>query len=226
MPRAVRVLAWAAIAGQVAFVACWILAGALQRDYSHVEQAVSDLGGEVAQHAWVMNAGIVVVGLSVAALAPGLRRTLPARAAGAAAAALFALAGAAIAAHAFLPLQCSLSSEACRDRLEARALSWQTSAHVWAGSGVELLLLATPFAIAAALWRSPSGPAAPTPVGVAALLAGLAGIGLAGATALALRVAGDDAFGLIQRLSLLALHLWIGLVAAGILYASRSRADR
>src|SRR5438046_1531104 len=39
-----RLLVWFALAGQVAFIAAWVVAGALEPRYSAVDQAVSELG--------------------------------------------------------------------------------------------------------------------------------------------------------------------------------------
>src|SRR4051812_37583299 len=75
----VRGLAWAAVAGQVLFVAAWIVAGALDRGYSHLEEGVSALGAKDAAHPLIMNAAIVVLGLSLVALAVAVYRVLPRR---------------------------------------------------------------------------------------------------------------------------------------------------
>src|SRR3712207_4802166 len=91
--RSVRALAWFAIAGQVVFVAAWIVGGALEDGYSHLDHHVSELGADTAANPFLMNAAIVVFGLSLAALAPALLRTLPERRAAKVAAGLFLLAG-------------------------------------------------------------------------------------------------------------------------------------
>src|SRR4051812_36274557 len=41
---AVRRFVWIALAGQVLFVVSWIVGGALEPGYSHIEQGVSELG--------------------------------------------------------------------------------------------------------------------------------------------------------------------------------------
>jgi hypothetical membrane protein len=209
-----RPLAWLAIAVQPLFVALWIVGGALQPHYSHLERDVSDLGSAFAHDPWIVNAGILLLGLSVIALAPGLRRVLPRSRA---AAALFALAGLGFAAMAFLPIDCSFALEACRDRFRAGDVSWQTQGHVWIGLAAMIVMLATPFALARALWRRPAGIMAPAPIASAALAAGLAGL-LIAILAFALQDAGGD--GVNERLQLLALHAWIVLVAVGILHST------
>src|SRR6266496_5310398 len=44
-----RKLVWFALAGQLLFVVSWIVAGALEPGYSHLDQAVSELGGRGAE---------------------------------------------------------------------------------------------------------------------------------------------------------------------------------
>jgi hypothetical protein len=85
-----RPFAWAALAGQLVFVLAWIVAGALEPGYSHVEQGISELAARDATNPWIVGAGIVVLGLSIAALAPGVLAVLPRRRATVLAAALFA----------------------------------------------------------------------------------------------------------------------------------------
>ena len=65
--KSARALAWFAIAAQVAFVAAWIVAGALQDGYSYIDHHVSDLGADGGAHPWIVNTAIVVLGLGVAA---------------------------------------------------------------------------------------------------------------------------------------------------------------
>src|SRR5918999_4178040 len=74
-----RPLAWAAIAGQLALVAAWIVAGALEPRYSHVEHYVSVLGANGAAKPWIVNAGLVVAGPSLARLGAPLVAPLPPR---------------------------------------------------------------------------------------------------------------------------------------------------
>src|SRR2546421_7863037 len=199
----IRAAAWAAIAGQAAFVGSWALAGALQDHYSHLEQGVSDLAGLTARHAWIVQAGFVVFGLSLAALVPGLRALLPRRRAATATALLFLLAGAGFVLVAFFRLDCSLAaSDACADRFHAGLLSWHTSAHLWAGLVAEVALVGTPFALARALW--------PRFAGGAALAVGGSGIAIGTATAIAYAVAaGATPDGLVERLELGFAQAWI-----------------
>lgn len=207
----IRSLVWLAFAGQLMFVVAWIVAGALEPSYSHVEEGVSPLAARDAEHPWIVTAGIVALGLSFVALAAALfgalsrRRLLPV--------ALFGLAGVAIVLAAAFPLDCGFAEERCRSMWEEGELSWQTDAHLWADLVSQALLVLTPFALARALW--------PTTWGLAALVCGAVGLGL---EALFVATWGDDgaAEGLFARIALVPLHAWVVIVGGAVLWATRS----
>src|SRR3954462_12512639 len=155
-----RLLVWAALAGQGAFIASWIVAGALEPHYSGVDQAISELGARTAAHPGVVDAGIVVLGLSFAALGLALPAALPRRRAAVVATTLFVAAGALIVVAGVVRLDCAIGVEPCHGQWRAGALSWHTAVHGGAAFIADLLLAATPFAIAWALWPAPSGAAA------------------------------------------------------------------
>jgi Protein of unknown function (DUF998) len=206
-----RGLVWVAIAGQAAFVASWVVAGALEPGYSGTDQFISELASRTAEHPAIVTAGIVLLGLSFAALGVALGPALPRGRPSLVAAGLFVAAGASIVAGGAFPLDCEIGLDACRERWEDGALSWRTAAHAWAGLAAQLLLLLTPFAVAWALWPAPSG--------IAALGAGLFGVAFA---ALHLAAEGGGAApGVVQRIGLGVLHLWVLIVAVGILYETR-----
>jgi hypothetical membrane protein len=206
-----RRLVWLALAGQVAFIASWVAAGALEPHYSAVKEYVSELGARNAAHPWIVDAGIAVFGASFIALGVALRRALPRRRAAVVACGLFAVAGLGILASGFLQMDCPISVNAhCRALSDAGALSWHHYGHLWTSFGARLLLVATPFAIAAALWPAPSG--------VAALSSGLTGLVIGTLSAFGASPGSD---GLAQRASLGVLHLWVLIVAAGILHITR-----
>lgn len=209
-----RRLAWVAVGGQAVFVAAWVLAGALEAHYSVVRQPIDELAGRGAAHPGIAGTGFVVLGLSIAALAAALPAVLPRRRAARVAAALFAVAGLALALHAAFPLDCRLSVDGrCRAQWDAGELPWQTYAHFAAGIVFTIAFLLTPFAIARALL--------PAPAGVLALSSGLSGIAILAAVE-ATAHAGRTADGLVQRLGFVAVHAWVLIVAAGVLYAARS----
>jgi hypothetical protein len=207
-----RALAWAAIAGQVVFTVCWVVAGALEPGYSYLDQPVSELGAKDAAHPLIGNAGIVVLGLSLAALGVALLGALPRRRARTVAVVLFVGAGAAIVVEGFARLDCGLSNHTCETMFHARQLSWTTDAHLWAGLVDQTLIVLTPFALARALW--------PGPTAAGAISSGVFGIGF-GALSWLLYGADGVPDGLVQRIGLLILHLWVVIVAVGVLYETR-----
>jgi hypothetical protein len=211
-PARARPLAWTALAGQLLFIASWTVAGALDPGYSHIEQGVSELGAGDAEHPWIVNAGIVVLGLSIAALAPGLLAVLPRRRATRVAAALFAVAGVALALGGVFQLDCGMSQDRCMDRWEAGELSWQHDTHLWVGLGFDLAFVLTPFALARSLWPRPSG--------LLALSSGVNGVVILVAFQ-ALAASDPAAWGLAQRVGLGVVHLWVLIVAVGILHSTR-----
>ena len=212
--RPIRALAWFAIAAQLLFVAAWIVGGALEDGYSHLDHHVSELGADTASNPFLMNAGIVLLGLGLAALAPALLRVLPKRPAARVAAVLFLLTGLAIVVGGVFNADCSSAVDAdCQQRWDDWDVDTASKVHAWASLAAQVFLVLTPFALARALWGRPV--AAPT------LAAGMAGLALAVAVSLLFAV--DDApDGLTQRFSLALLHAWVVLVAVGILWSTRS----
>jgi hypothetical protein len=204
-------LAWAALAGQVAFVAAWIVAGAIQPHYSSLHRTVSELAARSAAHPWIVTAGIVALAVAMAALGLALRAVLPRRPAATVTAVLFAAVGLCILLTATFPLDCGLGDAHCRHLWQAGKLSWRVDGHLWAAFAAEVFLTATPFAIARALW--------PSPVGAAALSSGVIGI-VIGAISFGVGSAGAPD-GLVERIDLFVLHLWVLILAVGVLYATR-----
>jgi hypothetical protein len=207
-----RGLAWLALAAQVALIAAWIVAGALEPGYSHLKQPISELGATDATHPWIVNAGFVVMGLSICGLGAALLTVLPRRRAANVTAALFAVAGLAFALAGVFHLDCGLSQSSCVDRWHAGQLSWHHAAHLWVGLVFDLAFVATPFALARSLWPRPSGQLA--------LGSGTTGLAVFAATFLIERPEGDLA-GLVQRLGLGVAQIWVLIVAVGILYSTR-----
>src|SRR3954466_4243103 len=132
----VRKLTWFALAGQVVFVASWVVAGALEPGYSHADQGVSELGARTAEHPLIVNAGLVVFGLTFVALGVALLAVLPARLA----AALFVAGGIAVIASGVIRLDCGISDPHCEALWRAGKLSWHESGHLWVGLISRLLL--------------------------------------------------------------------------------------
>jgi hypothetical protein len=214
-PPPLRLVAWLALLAQPAFVASWIVAGALQPGYSHVRSGVSVLGAKDAAHPWIVNSGLVLLGLSIAVLAPCLLRVLPRRRASTVAAALFVTSGVLFALIAAFPIDCDLAAHACRARFDAGELSASTDVHLWLSLAFDLAFVATPFALARVLW--------PSPVAAGALGSGVFGVAFTVASFVA-DGAADGAGGIVQRIGFVPLHAWVVIVAVGVLHALPRRA--
>jgi hypothetical protein len=211
--KSARALAWFAIAAQFAFVVAWVVGGALEDGYSHLDHHVSELGADGAANPALMNVAIVVLGLGIAGLAPALVRVLPRRPAARVAAGLFLLAGVAIVVGGLFNSECSNAVDAtCQDRWDGWDVDTSSKVHAWASFVAQILLLATPFALARALWNRA--------VAVPTLTAGVAGLGLGVAVTVLFGI-NHAPDGLTQRLGLTALHAWVILVAIGVLWETR-----
>jgi hypothetical membrane protein len=207
-----RALAWLAIAAQVAFVAAWIVACALDPGYSHLREGVSALGGQHAAHPWIVNGALVILGLSLVVLGVAVRSVLPRRPATLVALGLFAAAGVVVVLTGAFRVDCSMvAGSRCQHLFDAGALSSHHDAHLWLSLAGEVLVALTPFALARALW--------PSPAAVGALGLGVFGV-VAGVAVGALGQGSGDV-GLGERIELLMLHLWVVVVAVGVLYATR-----
>jgi hypothetical protein len=155
-----------------------------------------------------VNAGLVVFGLTFVALAIALHVALPSRLA----AGLFVASGVAVIATGVLTLDCGLSDAHCEALWRAGALSWHQDGHLWAGFASRVLLALTPFALARALW--------PGPVASLAFCAGIAGV-VIGVVTFFLYGHDRAGDGLLQRFELAVVHLWVLIVAVGILHTLR-----
>jgi uncharacterized protein DUF998 len=206
-----RALVWAAFAGQVLFFASWIVAGALEPHYSHVDSYVSELAARDAAHPWIETAGLAAFGLSLIALGGALAAALPRRRWVPAVA--FALAGATVVLAAIFQLDCATTiSHHCKALQDAGELSWQHYAHLWAGLAETVFLVLTPFALARALW--------PGTTAAVVLACGTIGLAIGVLTTFGHDASGA-ADGLIQRLGFVVVLVWVTLVGAWVLWATR-----
>jgi hypothetical protein len=203
---------WASFAGQAGFVASWLIAGAAQPHYSHLEQSISELAARTAAHPWIETTGVVLLAAAVAALAGALALVLPRRRG--LPVALFAGAAAVFLVLAFTRLDCAPTVDArCHALQDAGALSTGHYVHAWSSLLADLFLLATPFALAYALW----------PGTAAAQVLACGGFGLAiAAVTIPTWFVDGTADGLVQRADLAVLHLWLVLVGGGVLWATRA----
>lgn len=211
----VQRLAIAAIVGQSIFPLAWLVAGGVSEGYSHEKQYVSELAARNADHAWIADVGIAALGLSWVCLGLALRVALPRRPWSRLPPALFLVVGLATALVVLLPTDCSPSvDDACRAREEAWELSWRHYAHGFIGWANQLMLAATPFALALAL--------RPGPLARIALALGSIGL-LIGAGHLAASFADEDRLGIYQRAGLVVVQGWTYLLAGALLLASAVR---
>src|SRR4051794_3960468 len=88
-----RTLAWLAIAAQPVFLASWVVAGALEPDYSPARSTVSALAARGAEHPWIVISGLAALGVGVLALGAALWMALPSGPASRVTVALFAVMG-------------------------------------------------------------------------------------------------------------------------------------
>jgi len=211
--RQVRALAWFTIVAQFVFVAAWVVAGALEDGYSHAYDYVSELGADGAANPWIVNAAIVLLGLSMAALAAALWRTLPRRRASQVAALLFGAAALTFVLAGIFNGDCSTAVDpTCQARYDERDVSTSAQIHGWASFVGGLCLIATAFALARALWDHP--------VAAPLFVSGLIGVGILVVGPFAESV-DDGPDGLVQRIEFLALHVWLIQIAIGVLWATR-----
>ena len=211
--KPVRMLAWFAIVAQFVFSGAWITAGALEDGYSHAHDYISELGSDGAAHPWIVNAAILLLGLGMGAIAFALWRTLPRSRASRVAVALFGAAGLCFVLAAVFNGDCSTAVDpTCQARYDEWDVSTSAQIHGWASSVGGLCLIGTAFALARALWNQP--------VAAPLLVSGLIGLGFAVAGPFAESIDnGPD--GLVQRIEFVALHLWVILIAIGVLWATR-----
>jgi hypothetical protein len=201
-----------AIAGQLAFVAAWLIGGWLEPGYSTANQTVSELAAFGAANPWVLWIGLLALSLSDSAVALLLRDR--ASLVGRLPAAMFALAAVGILAILAFPLDCMTNGDPmCSARVDAGAVSWQHSAHSIAATSVQLLLVSTPFAVA---WGLRGNPLARW-----ALLAGV--VGVATVLAVAASGPGEVGYGIWQRITFGFVNLWVIALSVA---AFRVRGDR
>lgn len=205
--------AWVALVAQVAFVAAWLVAGALEDGYSHAEQYVTELAADDAENPWIVRASLVGLGLSLVSLAVGARAALPRTRRSLAVILFLVLGGAATALTGVFSVDCMPTVDAaCERRFDAGEGSWETHAHLIASWAMYPTLLPIPFLLAWATW--PGMAARPALVaGVLGLVASVPGLFADEPGALA---------GLAQRHGYNAMHVGIALFALGLLVWSGS----
>ena len=207
------VLCGVAVAGQLAFVAAWAIAGTLEPGYSAADQTVSELAAGGAANPWILWLGLLSLSFSDGSTALLLRERLGF--AGWLPAAMFALAAVGVLVILALPLDCMVNGDpACSARVDAGDASWQHRGHNVAAVSVQLILVATPFAVVYTLrgrrlarW---------------ALAAGV--VGVATVLAVAASDPGAAGYGIYQRVTFGFVHVWVIVIAVAAFRGRPSRA--
>jgi len=189
------------VAGQLGFVAAWVIGGLVQEGYSTAAQTVSELFSLTADHPWILWVGLGALAPSYVATAALLYRTLGPR--GRPPAALFLVAVPLVLTVLFSPLDCMTNGDPrCAARVAAGEVSAAHSRHNLAAVTLQLCLVATPFAVALAL----RGRRAAACVGI-----GL--IGVATLVWVALSGPGHEAYGVAQRTTFGFVNVWVIAIA-------------
>jgi hypothetical membrane protein len=185
------VLARVAAAGTLLFVVLVIVGGMFYEGYSHVDQAISELGGVNAPNAWLQNLNFLVLGLAAVALAAALAAVFPQARAGAALVAGFGLLS--CIANAAFPCD-----DSCAGITIGGFLHNLTGVAGFASCVVGMGLLARHWR-RVDRWR-----------GHAALTVALAAVAIAGLVVfLAMEIAGAQGVGVPQRIFVGALLVWL-----------------
>lgn len=197
-----RALTLTAVAGQLGFVAAWVAGGLAQPGYAAADQTVSELFARTADHPAILWAGLAGLAPSYLATAELLRRRGARAAAG-----LFVLAVPLLAVVLASPLDCMTNgTAACAALVTADAVSGTHTLHNAAAVSLQLVLVATPFAAAAA-WRG-------TALGRPALAIGA--IGVLSVVAVAASGPGEPGYGIAQRATFGVVNLWVCAVALAL----------
>jgi hypothetical membrane protein len=212
---AIRRLALASIAGQLAWVGLIVVAGLVEPGYSEMRDAVSVLGAEDAARPWLFDTGVAIWGGAFLCAATALMLDAPRSWRNWLGPGLIAFTGVAQILDGFpFPAECRWSIDAtCRAREMAGELSWQHYAHGITYFLGAIALLASVFAMA---WRIRGDPR----WGRSDLLAlgsGLLGIAIFAVLFFAISNEVNGHYGLVQRLALAAGGIWVLALAVALL---------
>jgi hypothetical membrane protein len=210
------VLGWLAVMGPIAFTIAWIVAEVLQDGYSLRRDYISELAALDARHAWIMITGFLLLGAGTVALGVGLAGALEGRLARIGSI-LVALAGVGAIVAGLARNDCRSRLAACAARIDAGEVSWHSATHEVASLVIFLALVAAPLVLARAFssdesWRDLRAYSIATGV-VGLLLLVLVFTG----------VAGPSWTGVVQRVFVTVLLLWIAILGARLIRLSRVR---
>jgi hypothetical membrane protein len=209
------VLGWLALIGPIAFTVAWIVAEALQDGYSPRRDYISELAALDARHAWLMITGFLLLGVGTVALGIGLAGALTGRL-GRIGSILVALAGVGIIVAGLARVDCRSRLDACAARIDAGDVSWHSATHELVSLVLFLALVAAPLVLARAFsgdepWRHLHAYSITTGV-VGLVLLVLLFSGVAGSWT-----------GVVQRVFVTVLLLWIAILGARLIRLARVR---
>jgi hypothetical membrane protein len=207
---------WLAVLGPIAFTIAWIVAEVLQDGYSPRQDYISELAAMDAQHVWIAITGFLLLGIGTVALGAGLAGAVGGRPARIGSI-LVALAGVGIIVAGLARNDCRSRLDACAARIEALDVSWHHVTHDLASLVAFLALIAAPQVLARAFrhdqsWRDLRTYSMTTGV-VGLVLLVLLFSGVAGSWT-----------GVLQRVLVTMLVLWVAVLGARLIRLSRVRA--
>jgi len=132
------------------FTVAWLVAWPVQDVYSPRREDISALAALDAQHAWIMIAGIIVLGLSIVGLGLGLVGAIRDGRSALIGEILLVLTGLAFVTAGIARNDCSSELQACKKRVNAGDVSWHHKVHDTVGFAALLLLVIAPFVFARA----------------------------------------------------------------------------
>lgn len=208
-------LGWLAVMGAIALTIAWIVAGLAQDEYSPRRGYIEDLAALDAQHPWIMITGFVLVGVGTVALAVGLAGAVKGRSA-AVGSILVAFAGIGFIVAGLARRDCYSQLDACADRYDAGDMSWHWQIHEWAGLVAVLALAVAPLVYARAFrgdesWRD---------LRAYSITTGVVGLVL---LVLIFTNVPESWGGVLQRVLVTVLLLWVTTLAARLIQLSRLR---
>ena len=145
-----RVLGGCAVAGPVLFTVAWLVAWSVQDVYSARREDISALAALDAQHAWIMIAGIIALGLGLVALGLGLVGMIHDGRSATIGPILLVLAGLSFTGAGLARNDCSSELQACKERVTSGNVSWHHSVHDVLGAAVFVVLAVAPLVLARA----------------------------------------------------------------------------
>ena len=208
-------LGWLAVMGPIAFTIVWIVGAVVQDDYSVRREDISALAALDAQNAWIMITGFLLLGAGMLALGAGLAGALKGRSA-TVGSILVGVAGVGIIVAGLARNDCSSQLDACADRADAGDVSWHHATHDLVSLVVFLALVAAALVFARVFrgdqsWRD---------LRTYSLITAVLGLVL-----LVLFITGVAGSwnGLLQRVFVTVLFLWIAVLGARLIRLSRAQ---